>query len=130
MIGSNALAVKWIDATRFAEVVARRHRVKTIFGEGVFSRKQLEPRLVDFHHQRILAATDRAVAPGELGEVALDFEPDGAAMATAFVPAYRSTGQSTDTQVRRQLPLRRRPVRNRERLPRAHPVRLLDLSPQ
>src|SRR5690348_13333942 len=92
MIGSNALAVKWIDATRFAEVVARRHRVKTIFGEGVFSRKQLEPRLVDFNHQRILAATDRAVAAGELGEVALDFEPDGAAMAAAFVLAHRSTG--------------------------------------
>src|ERR1700704_2859713 len=58
MIGGDALAMKRVDPTRLAEEVASRHRMESIFGKGVLTGQQLEPGLVDFHHQGVLAATD------------------------------------------------------------------------
>src|ERR1700686_2945274 len=91
IIGGDPLAMKWVDAARPAEEVASCHRVKSVLGEGVLTGERLEPGLVDFHHQRVLAATDRTVALGELGNIGLDLEANGAAMATAFVLAHRPT---------------------------------------
>jgi hypothetical protein len=50
VVGSDPLAMKWIDATGFAEEVASCHRVETILGERVLPREQFEPGLVDLHH--------------------------------------------------------------------------------
>src|SRR5689334_7883386 len=83
MVGRHALAMKRIDAARPAEKMSRRSRMESIFGQRVFACDQLETILVHFHHQRVLAATDRAVAGGQLGKIGLDLEAHGAAMAAA-----------------------------------------------
>ena len=58
VVGCDTLAMEGIDATRFAEVVARRLRMKLILDQRFLARKDLEPAFVDFHHQGILAPTN------------------------------------------------------------------------
>ena len=80
---SDSLTVERINAARLAEEMARGHGVKAVFGERVFPGEQFEPAFVNFDHQRILAAANRAIAGSQLRNIGLYFEADRPAMAIA-----------------------------------------------
>src|SRR5262252_8816754 len=83
IVGRDALAMEGIDAAFLAEEMARGHGVEPVLGEPILPGEQLEPSLVNSHHQRILAATDRAVARRQLGKIGLDLELDRPAVTTS-----------------------------------------------
>src|SRR6266542_1416058 len=91
IIRRDAFAMERIDSTHVAETMARSHRVESVLHKRIFSGQQLESALVDFHHQRVLASTDRTIARRQLGEVGLDLELDRPAMATAAVLLHWSS---------------------------------------
>ena len=59
--------------------------LSAVLGELRVAGEQAELRFVHLHHQRVPAPADRAVAARQLGEVGLDFEAHGAAVAAAAV---------------------------------------------
>lgn len=97
----HAFAMERIYAARSTEVVAGRLRVKLVLDQAVASTQQPKPRFVNLDHERVLAAADRTIAGRQLGEVGLDLEVDGAAVAAARVS---SNGSSTHTRPFRSDP--------------------------
>src|SRR4029453_5066391 len=92
IVGRGPLAMEGINAASLAEEMTRGLRVEAVLGERVLAGEQPEPAFVDLHHQRILAAADRAVARRQLGKISLDLELDGAAVTASEVLARGSAG--------------------------------------
>ena len=92
VVRRHSFAMEGIDAANAAEVMLRGERVELIQAQRFVAAQQTEPVFfVHFHHQRILAPADRAVARRRFRNVGVDFEGDGAAVATAantFASAY------------------------------------------
>src|SRR5215831_12369337 len=76
VIGRDTLAMKRINTARLAEVMPSRQRVETILRQRILSGQEPEPRFVHLDHQRVLAATDRAIAGGQFREIGRDLELD------------------------------------------------------
>jgi hypothetical protein len=74
-----------INAADLTKEVARGHGVKAVFTQGVFASEQFELALVNLNHQRILAATNGAIARRQLRKIGLDLEANLSAMTTATV---------------------------------------------
>jgi hypothetical protein len=55
--------------------------------QGVAAYLQPKRRLVDPHHQRVLAAANAAIASREFRKISIDLDADGTAVAGAPVPA-------------------------------------------
>ena len=89
-IRRHALPVERVDAAHLAEEVPGRARVELVLGQELLALEQPEPAFVDLDHQGVLLPADGAVAPGQLGEVRLDLEADGAAMAAAGITLERT----------------------------------------
>jgi hypothetical protein len=76
VVRSDALPMESIDSASLAEIVPCRSGMKLILGQRSLAGNEAKRRLVDFHHQRVLASADRAVASREFREVGFDFEAD------------------------------------------------------
>jgi len=85
MVGCTTLAMEWIDAAGLAKKMMRRLCVKLILGERFGAGQQRETAFMHLDHQRILFAANRTVARRQFREVGVDFEADGAAVATAGI---------------------------------------------
>ena len=94
-IRRHALPMERVDAACAAEEVSRRHGVETIFDQRFLPTEQSKLALVDPDHQRVLASADRAIALRQLGEVGIDLERNGPAMAGAAIGLQRPDFHST-----------------------------------
>src|SRR5690242_14866204 len=91
IIGCDALAMEWVDATDLAKKMARRLRVEPVLGEEVLTGQQAKLVLVHLHHQSVLAPADGTVAHRELGKIGVDLEAHGSAMAASGIRLHRSS---------------------------------------
>jgi hypothetical protein len=95
VVGRDSLPMERVDAAPLAEEVTRRHGVESVLGEPALAGYQPELTLMDLHHQRVPAATDRAVTGSQLRKIGFDLELDRAAMAAAAVFANWPTCHGT-----------------------------------
>src|SRR5215813_14899483 len=85
VVGRNPLAMEMVDVAGLAEVMPCGHRVEPVLDQRILAGEELEVRLVNFDHQRVLAATDRAIAGGQLRKIGLDLELHRATMTAATI---------------------------------------------